>query len=234
MRFKPVFPGFYVATRSNINVYAIQTGSSVTLIDCGEPHFAESILSASAPLGKIETIIVTHAHRDHTGGLSEIARATGARVWMHEADAELIAQGQWIRPYTHAGTPLSWLLDNVIVKRYPETVSAFTDFELAQDQAKIDVAGGIRVHHMPGHCAGQVALEWKAPHGESVVIAGDVCMNVLGLTQPILYEDRSDGIASIGRLAALARSMDWVVFGHGPPLANPGPKLQRFHSRLTA
>ncbi|MEL6574229.1 MAG: MBL fold metallo-hydrolase, partial [Pseudomonadota bacterium] len=89
------------------------------------------VLSASAPLGKIETIIVTHAHRDHTGGLSEIARATGARVWMHEADAELIAQGQWIRPYTHAGTPLSWLLDNVIVKRYPETVSAFTDFELA-------------------------------------------------------------------------------------------------------
>ena len=153
---------------------------------------------------------------------------------MHEADAKLISRGAWIRPYTHAGTPLSWLLDNVIVKRYPETVPVWSQFEIAEDQATIDVAGGLKVHHMPGHCAGQIALEWTSPDNQTVLIAGDTCMNVLGLTQPILYEDRRVGIESIGRLAKLAEDADWAVFGHGPPLKSPGPKLRRFHRNLAS
>ena len=234
MKFREITNGLYKATRSNINVYAIKSGGGVTLIDCGEPDFAADILSACDELGQIKSIIVTHAHRDHSGSLAEIAKSTGAPVWMHEADAKLISRGAWIRPYRHAGTPLSWLLGAVIVKRYPATVPIWSKFEIAEDQATIDVAGGLKVHHMPGHSAGQIALQWTNAENQTVLIAGDTCMNVLGLTQPILYEDRRVGIESIGRLAKLAENADWAVFGHGPSLRSPGPKLRRFYQKLAS
>ena len=42
----------------------------------------------------IHDILVTHCHPDHAGGLAEIKRATGAKVWMHAADADMVERGQ--------------------------------------------------------------------------------------------------------------------------------------------
>jgi glyoxylase-like metal-dependent hydrolase (beta-lactamase superfamily II) len=78
----------------------------------------------------------------------------------------------------------------------------------------LPIAGCIEVIHAPGHCAGQVALLWRPGR---MLFAGDVCMNVMGLRDPVGFENLNDGRASQRKLASL--SFDAVGFGHGAPIA---------------
>ena len=78
----------------------------------------------------------------------------------------------------------------------------------------LPIAGGIEVIHTPGHCAGQVALLWRPGR---MLFAGDVCMNVMGLGDPVGFESLKDGRASQRKVAGLA--FDAVGFGHGEPIA---------------
>ena len=50
-----------------------------------------------------------------------------------------------------------------------------------------------------------------------MLFAGDVCMNVMGLGDPIGFENLNDGRASQRKLASLSHSMA-VGFGHGEPI----------------
>ena len=85
------------------------------------------------------------------------------------------------------------------------------------DGETLSVAGGIDVVHVPGHCAGQVALLWR-PGG--MLFAADVFMTILGLGDPLGFEDIEVGRASQRRLAGL--SFDAVGFGHGKPITRDG------------
>jgi glyoxylase-like metal-dependent hydrolase (beta-lactamase superfamily II) len=78
----------------------------------------------------------------------------------------------------------------------------------------LPIAGGIEVIHTPGHCAGQVALLW---HPGRMLFAADVCMNLMGLGDPLGFENLEEGRASQRKLASL--SFDAVGFGHGKPIA---------------
>ena len=70
------------------------------------------------------------------------------------------------------------------------------------------------VIHTPGHCAGQVALLWRPGR---MLFAGDVCMNIMGLGDPVGFESLEEGRASQRKLAGL--SFDAAGFGHGEPIA---------------
>jgi hydroxyacylglutathione hydrolase len=49
---------------------------------------ASRILEAAAGL-EVEAILLTHGHRDHLGAARSVARALGAPLWLHPADATL-------------------------------------------------------------------------------------------------------------------------------------------------
>src|SRR4051812_19899632 len=57
----------------------------------------------------------------------------------------------------------------------------------------LPIAGGIEVIHAPGHCAGQVALLWRPGR---MLFAGDVYMNLIGLGDPVGFENLNEGRAS--------------------------------------
>jgi glyoxylase-like metal-dependent hydrolase (beta-lactamase superfamily II) len=78
----------------------------------------------------------------------------------------------------------------------------------------LPIVGGFEVIHTPGHCAGQVALLWRP---RRMLFVGDVCMNVMGLGDPVGFENLNDGRASQRKLASL--SFDAAGFGHGAPIA---------------
>jgi glyoxylase-like metal-dependent hydrolase (beta-lactamase superfamily II) len=78
----------------------------------------------------------------------------------------------------------------------------------------LPIAGGFDVIHTPGHCAGQVALLWRPGR---MLFAGDVCMNIMGLGDPVGFESLEEGRASQRKLAGL--SFDAAGFGHGEPIA---------------
>ena len=78
----------------------------------------------------------------------------------------------------------------------------------------LPLAGGFEVIHTPGHCAGQVALLWRPGR---MLFVGDVYMNLMGLGDPVGFENLNDGRASQRKLARL--SFNAAGFGHGAPIA---------------
>jgi glyoxylase-like metal-dependent hydrolase (beta-lactamase superfamily II) len=78
----------------------------------------------------------------------------------------------------------------------------------------LPVAGGFEVIHVPGHCAGQVALLRRPGR---MLFAADVFTNILGLGDPVGFENLEEGRMSQRKLASL--SFDAAGFGHGKPIA---------------
>src|SRR5215472_1472963 len=79
----------------------------------------------------------------------------------------------------------------------------------------LPIAGGVEIIYSPGHCAGQVALLWRPGR---MLFAGDVCANIMGLGDPLGFENLEEGRASQRKLASL--SFDAAGFGHGAPIAH--------------
>lgn len=78
----------------------------------------------------------------------------------------------------------------------------------ANDQ--LPFAGGLNVIYTPGHSLGHVC--YYIP-GMDLLIAGDICSNMMGLKHSTVYENTKVGIDSIKKVAALPFNI--AVFGHG-------------------
>jgi glyoxylase-like metal-dependent hydrolase (beta-lactamase superfamily II) len=214
------------------NTYLIDAPEGLVLIDTGFPKGAGRILAAVRQLGRapsdLRHIILTHAHFDHIGSLAAIARETGARTYMHPLDAPIAERGSGFRPLKQpAPGLLPGLLFKVFARRNPTVEPCHID-QTVIDGEVLPLAGGLQVIHVPGHCAGQIALLW-APH--RLLFTGDACTNIFGLGPPIGYEDRAEGERSQRKLAGL--DFEIACFGHGPPvLESAGTKFRaRWNSR---
>ncbi len=96
--------------------------------------------------------------------------------------------------------------------RRPEPTAV--DHEVA-DGDVLPIAGGPRVVHTRGHCAGHVAVLWPA-HG-GVLIGGDVAGHGMGLNVRVANEDLDGAERS---LRAVGRhDFEVAVFGHGRSIA---------------
>jgi len=208
------------------NTYLIDAPEGLVLIDTGFPNGAEKILAAIRQLGRapsdLRHIIATHAHLDHIGSLAAIARETGARTYMHPLDAPIAERGSGFRPLKQpAPGLLPGLLFKVFARRNP-TVEPCRIDQTVVDGEVLPLAGGLQVIHVPGHCAGQIALLWIE---RRVLFTGDACTNILGLGPPIGYEDQAEGERSQRKLAGL--EFEIACFGHGPPvLESAGTKFR--------
>jgi hydroxyacylglutathione hydrolase len=91
---------------------------------------------------KVRSIVSTHTHIDHVGGLARLQRATGAPVLIHESDLEL---------YRHLDMQAQWLGVPT-----PE-LARIQDFLKEGDALRW---GGLeaRVLHTPGHTPGSICL----------------------------------------------------------------------------
>lgn len=87
-------------TLQGTNTYLLGSGSKRILLDTGEgkPAWAASIKSVlEQEQATIETVLISHWHHDHTGGIPDIqAIAPSAKVFKHEPEAQQhdIADGQ--------------------------------------------------------------------------------------------------------------------------------------------
>ena len=90
---------YYVGSKG-LAVYLIQTIDGLILIDGGMPGQAEDILVSIRKLGfdpkDIKILLNSHAHMDHSGGLAEIKRQTGAKLIASAGDKPELESGFYL------------------------------------------------------------------------------------------------------------------------------------------
>jgi glyoxylase-like metal-dependent hydrolase (beta-lactamase superfamily II) len=217
MAIKRVIKGVHIVPMGMSNAFLIEGDDGLTLIDAGYPKKEALALGAIRTLGsspnQLRHLIFTHGHPDHIGSGAAIVRQTGAKTYMHPLDIPMSESGGPFRPLRAAPGLLRRVLCKLIYHPDERLEPVAIDQPLTAGEI-LPVAGGIEVIHAPGHCAGQVALLWRPGR---MLFTGDVCMNIMGLGDPVGFESLEEGRASQRRLAGL--SFDAAGFGHGEPIA---------------
>lgn len=196
-----------------INSFAfVEDDGSVTLVDTGVRSASKRIVAGLADIGKhprdVQCIILTHAHSDHAGSAAKLlatTRADGAVV--HAEDAEFIEAG---KPAPASG------LGQVLQRLPGQGFAAVPVSQQVADGELLDVAGGLRVHHTPGHTPGHMSLLHE-PTG--VLITGDCIFNMGGrMTWPVRAFCTDFPLNA--RTAATLADLEYEVaaFTHGPHL----------------
>ena len=127
------------------------TGDAI-VIDPGDE--ADRILDRVKELGlKVVAVVNTHGHGDHIGGNSEIARKTGAPIWIGEKDAPML-----IDKMKNLSEPVGMPVTSPPADR------------LLKEGDVVQVGDGeLKVLEAPGHSLGSILLV-----GDGIVFVGDV------------------------------------------------------------
>jgi glyoxylase-like metal-dependent hydrolase (beta-lactamase superfamily II) len=209
-----IVQGLYVIPVGPVNTFLLESSDGCTLIDSGLPGSADKILQAIGELGKqprdIGHIVLTHAHPDHIGSFAAIKKATGADAYMHPVDAPIATSGRGFRPMKAAPGLRTGILFRLFVRPVPSVEAAPIEHRV-EDGEQLSIAGGLTAIHVPGHCAGQLALLWSQNGG--VLFAADTCSNMMGLGWSLGYEDFEEGKRSLKKLSTLDFRV--ACFGHG-------------------
>lgn len=199
-----------------INSYAfVDDDGSVTLVDCGFKRAPAKIVSALAAIGKhprdVQRIVLTHAHFDHSGGASTMVDETGVNgVDVHADDAGYVRTGTRV-PGDTAST------SGRIFARAPW--GDFRATPVAQelvDGQTLDVAGGLRVIHTPGHTPGHISLLHP---GSGVLITGDSIFNMnsrMSWPTKVFCTSFRQNVETAHVLGELDYSL--AAFTHGPEI----------------
>ena len=98
-------PGVYSLWQSqggNVHAYLLDDGNGLTLVDTLFDSHAGRILAQLQAIGKtpqdIRHIILTHAHRSHLGGLARLKELTGAPIYAHEWESDIISADRKAQP----------------------------------------------------------------------------------------------------------------------------------------
>ncbi|MGZ8563155.1 MAG: MBL fold metallo-hydrolase [Candidatus Limnocylindria bacterium] len=161
-------------------------------------------------LDELDTIICTHGHPDHIGGVGELVRdRDDVTVLIHPDDLAGLQ-----RPLREAmataeshGERRGRIID--YLTRAPADPTPVEDGEV------LPILGGLRVVHTPGHTPGSICLYLERPR---ILFSGDVLQVIRGqLTYASAFfsHDHAGARGSVERLAAL--DVETIALAHYPP-----------------
>ena len=215
-----IIPGVHAIEKLGVGrAYLYQEADRLTLIDTGLANSADRVFAAIEAIGRqpedLRQIVITHHHGDHIGSLANMVERTNAQVLVHAIDAPIV-RGEQPPPGPTARGLWRALLP-LLARGNKPAKPARVDREL-QDGDEIDLDGGTRVLHVPGHTAGSIALHVPT---KRLLLAGDAAANTFGLGPPsgpfgLFNEDQAQARASFRKLAEL--DFEVACFGHGRPL----------------
>jgi len=161
------------------NIYVVDNDDQLILVDCGsgmestneelEAGF-EAISDHSGramSLADVGTVLITHGHIDHFGGLPFVRRSTNAPIGIHILDRRVISSHEERVTFssrrletflTRAGVSDSHRQNLMGVYIFAKNFYRSTEVQFLLEEGK-DTVGDIGVFHVPGHCPGQVCLQ---------------------------------------------------------------------------
>jgi glyoxylase-like metal-dependent hydrolase (beta-lactamase superfamily II) len=208
------------------NFHLLVAGQEAILVDAGYPRYWPQIPQALDELGleprSITAVLVTHHHVDHVGTAERVRRETGAAIYAHADDAEIVRgeRRSHVPPrfYRQSWRPsmARYLVHTVVAggARYRPVEQV----EVLSADGTLDLPGRPRVIQTPGHTAGHYSV---AVEERGVLFAGDAMINFdyasgeAGLRLHRFNEDRARAVDSLARFDGL--DADTVLFGHGDP-----------------
>src|SRR6266496_5552290 len=170
-----IAPGIYSLGQQeggHVHAFLLDDGTELTVIDTLWDSDGQRILDQIKSIGRSVTdlkhIILTHAHRSHLGGLAALKKASGATVYAHEWEADIISGDRRAQPVTLLPKQSLRLMPfqlGLFLGR-PKHVPCPVDELLAEG----DAFGPLRVYHAVGHSPGHLAFHWPE---RNFLIAGD-------------------------------------------------------------
>jgi metallo-beta-lactamase class B len=144
---------YYVGT-DGISAYIIKTSQGLILLDTALPQstgmIKANIAKLGFKLGDIKFILNSHAHFDHTGGLAEIKKDTGAPLIAGERDQPLLEGGYYPGDEKNADLAFPPVKVDRAVKEGDKVTLGDTT---------------LTAHAMPGHTPGCTSWEMTVKDG---------------------------------------------------------------------
>lgn len=198
------------------NSFLLKNGSQSVLIDTGIKNHAAYILSKLKRHGldpsDLALIIQTHTHFDHTGNTAELKKRTGAKVLVHEKEADQLAKG-----YTRIpdGTIFYSKYISRLGRKIAPSIAAYSPVEPdIVVSEKFDLGEwGINgyVLSTPGHTEGSVSVVIE----NRAIIAGDCFFPVFPNS---IFPPFGNDVALLLKTWKMIFDLDIneIYAGHGP------------------
>jgi len=224
------------------NAYLLTSDAEVALIDTAisTPQIREQLHEKLATRGyafaDIDTIVLTHWHYDHVGLAGEIQVASGATVYAHIRDADIIGHDpdamralesaqrdrmdEWEMPQEKRAALKSFFDASRPNAGEPVDVTPIRDGDV------LSIAGRqLEVIHVPGHTAGLAAF---AMQGGSEAFVGDAILPVytpnIGGADVRVDAPLATYVQSLETL--IDREFDRVWPGHRDPIDDPAARAR--------
>lgn len=213
-------PGVYslgVAKGFESHAFLIDDGDGLTLIDTLFDADARIVVNQIRDIGRtladLKHIVLTHAHRSHLGGLATLKRESGATVYSHAWEADIIAgerapqQVSW-RPQDPLVTYHFQVANNLNVSKHPPC-------QVDRAVVDADTVGPLTVVHTPGHTPGHLAFWLPTPR---ILFCGDAVVTSPKFMAgwPGFVLNKRQHAESLHRLAGYDAEI--LAFGHGEPI----------------
>ena len=221
-----------------VRAFLIDDGNGLTLIDTLLNKDGRDILDEIRRLGRqpkdLKQIILTHAHQSHLGELAALKKASGATVYSHDWETDIIAGKRKVEvPPTTGFWPQKPLQVYPLQVAFVLGLGMPAPCEVDQTLKDGDHVGPLTVLHVPGHTPGSLAFYW--PEKRALVV-GDVVVTwpELALGWPQITLDNKQNRESVGKLCDMTNA-EILCVGHGEPVARAGAGVMRdlFEGRTT-
>ncbi|WP_224823251.1 N-acyl homoserine lactonase family protein [Cognatishimia sp. MH4019] len=210
-------------------IWVLRSGDDVILIDTGydaaeglsrDRPIRRDPAEALAPLGlkpeDITTLIVTHLHYDHAGGLHLFPNAT-----LHLQAAEMaFATGPCM---CHDTLRMPYTAEHIC-----EAIKRLYTGRMVFHEGDGQVADGVTVHRIGGHSQGLQAVRVKTSEGY-MCLASDAAHyyeNAFANKPFPIVVDVQDMLEGFGKIVALASSPKLMIPGHDPLVREIFPQDQ--------
>ncbi len=210
------------------NVYLLASEAGLALVDTGMAWGVRSIVTqleaGGFKLSDLRTIVLTHAHGDHVGGLPGLLARSNAEVWAYRDEVPYV-EGRQALPAT---TWLQRLMGGFGPRRAASAPHLKVSRALA-DGAKLQRLGDLQVIHVPGHTPGSLCLYQPE---QKLLFCGDVLAPKrqggdirLDYAPAFFCADPAQARETVRRLSGLP--VEVLCPGHGQPVLHGADDLIR-------